>query len=438
MKYLPTRPAFRALVLAAGIPAILLGVGSLPWRADRPSAPPRVIAAARGSGSLSAGAAEVRFELPPGVPIGGFARLSYASQGTAGPVGARALVLAAPGCKVALASAEILLVPEALEAAVLARVSDLGLSGLVLAATHTHAGPGGYWQNALGQRIATGPYDPKLRDAIADAIASAIRRASDALAPARVAVARGSADDLARSRSGGLEDAPLTVIRLDRPDGTAVAEVTVFAAHPTILGKRNRTISGDWPGRFLAGSAHGLRIFLQGAIGDQSVDGPATGSPRAFAGVLSRRVDALAFGPPDRAPALAFAAAETPLPAVDPGGAPAPFRRAARNLAFDALPAAAHVEVVRIGPALLVAVPAEPVAQVGSEWRSALPDGATIVSLAGGYLGYVEVPERMANGAGETGLTYYGPELAARLGAAVRAAADAVRPAARQRATSGP
>jgi hypothetical protein len=405
---------------------LFVGAASLPWRAERRPTPPRVIAAPRGTGGLSAGAAEVPFELPAGTPIGGFARLSYASAGRAGPVGARALVLAAPGCKVALVSAEILLVPEALESAVLDRVSDLGLDGVLLAATHTHAGPGGYWDHAIGERIATGPYDPRIRDAVVAATATAIRRAAEALVPARAAVARGSADDLARSRSGGEEVAPLTAVRVAARDGTPIAELAVFAAHPTVLGKENHTISGDWPGRFLARRAHGLRLFFQGALGDQSVEGLAAEDPEAYAAALSDRAERLAFGEPDPAPPLAFAAVEVDLPDASPGGAPAPLRRAAANLASGSLPPTARVRAVRIGPALLLAVPAEPVALVATRWRASLPDGAVIVSLAGGYVGYVEAPDRMAEGAGETIRTYYGPELADRLGAAVRAAAEAV------------
>jgi Neutral/alkaline non-lysosomal ceramidase, N-terminal len=429
LKDLPTRKAVRAGAVAVLVPLALVGVASLPWRGEPAAGPPRVLSVARGSGGLSAGAAEVPFVLPERVPIGGFARFSYESVPPAGPVGARALVLASPGCKVALASAELLLVPEELEAAVEARVADLGLNGIVLAATHTHAGPGGYWDHAVGERIATGPFDPKVRDAIVAAIADAIRGAAGALAPARVAVARDAADDLARSRSGGLEDAPITALRIDRPDGAPVAEVTVFAAHATLLGKRNRAISGDWPGRFLARGAHGMRLFLQGALGDQSADGPSSSrGPDAYAAALSERVDALAFGTPDAAPPVAFAAAALALPDAEPGAAPALLRPAARNVLSGADPHRgrdARVEALRIGPALLVAVPAEPVARVASRWREGLPDGTAVVSLGGGYLGYVEAPERMADGAGETARTYYGPALADRLGAAVRAAAFA-------------
>jgi hypothetical protein len=299
---------------------------------------------------------------------------------------------------------------------------------VVLAATHTHAGPGGYWEHALGERIATGPYDRRTRDAVADAIARAIRSAAEARAPARAAVARGRADDLARSRSGGAEDAPLTVVRLDRHDGAPVAEVTVFAAHPTVLGKENRTISGDWPGRFVASGARGLRLLLQGAIGDQSVEGPAAAAPERYAAALSDRVASLAWGAAEGDAPLAYAAVEVALPPPAPGAVPSPLRRAAGNLAFGAAPATARVQALRVGPAVLVAVPGEPVASVAAAWRSALPEGAAVVSLAGGYVGYVESPERMREETGETVRTYYGPELAERLGAAVRAAAEAVSP----------
>ncbi len=434
LKILPGRGALGALLAVVLVAAVALGAASLPWHADRAPAAPRVVRSAAGSGPLEAGVAEVPFDLPAGAPIAGFARLRYGSDGVRDPVGARALVLAAPGCRIALASAELLLVPEALEEAVLARVTDLGLTGVVLAATHTHAGPGGYWEHTIGERIATGPYDPRLRDAIAGAIAASIRKAAAGLAPARVSVARGAAEDLARSRSdaGAPDEARLTVIRLDRPDGAPVAELAVFAAHPTILGKANRRISGDWAGRFLADGTRGVRLLFQGAVGDQSV-ASASATPEAFGAALSARVDALRAPPPEGAPALAYAQVEVGLPAPDPGGAPAWLRRAARNVGHDAFPPTAHVEAVRIGPAVLVAVPAEPVAAVAAAWRRALPSGAEIVSLADGYVGYVEEPARRAAGAGESVRQYYGPELATRLGDAARLAAEAVTAAARPR-----
>jgi hypothetical protein len=430
LKYLPARSAAIALALVLGICAAVVGIASLPWSPARSATAPRVTAIARGSGSLRAGAYAVRYDLPRNTPIAGFARLRWGSEGNHGPVGARALVLDEPGCRVALVSAELLLVPESLHAEVSRRVADLGLSGLLIAATHTHAGPGGYWESAVGSRFATGPYDPAVREAVVGAIVEAIRGAADALAPARLATACSAADDLARSRSGGLEDAPLTVLRVEEAGGKPLAEVTIFAAHATLLGPRNRVISGDWPGRYLQGGAHGLRLFFQGATGDQSTEGPSAGSVRGFANVLSSRVAGLAFGKADPAPPLAWAQAEVGLPDSEIAGAPAILRRAAHNLAARALPASARVEAIQLGPLHLVALPGEPVASVAAAWRRSLPPKTVVMSLANGYIGYVEEAVRVTAGIGEADRTYYGPSLAPVLGDTVQAAVGAIAPAA--------
>ncbi len=303
-------------------------------------------------------------------------------MGVRDPVGARALVLGAPGCQVAIVSAELLVVPEELEAAVRARVTDLALDGLVVGATHTHAGPGGYWENLLGERIGAAPYEPRMREAIVSGIAEAIRRAAAGVAPAEVAIARGTAGELVRNRSGGTKDARLVAVRLARPGGEPVAELAILAAHPTTLGKRNRLISGDWPGRFLrsAGSGAGARLFFQGALGDQSVALPGGGAitPERYGDAVSQAVNALRF---ERlaAPALGFASGEVVLPAPAPGALPALLRAAARNVVYGALPDHARVATLRLGPAVLVFVPGEPVADVGEAWRAEAGAGAEIV-----------------------------------------------------------
>jgi hypothetical protein len=66
---------------------------------------------------------------------------------------------------------------------------------------------------------------------------------------------------------------------------------------------------------------------------------------------------------------------------------------------------------LRIGPVALLGVPGEPVGELGIAARPAV-----LVGLAGGYLGYVETPERWEAGLGESGKTYFGPSLAHALG----------------------
>jgi hypothetical protein len=417
----------RSVAMLLALPALVLGLASLPWRPERPEEPPRTSAAGCAEGRLSAGAGDAVFELPADAPIAGFARLAWTSAGVRDPVGARALVLGAPGCRLAVVSADLLLVNDALEAAVRTRVQDLGLNGLVLAATHTHAGPGGYWRNVLGERVGTAPYDPRVRDAVVTGIAEAIRRAVAALGPVELSVARGRAERLVRNRGGGAKEARLSAFRLARPGGEPVAELDVFAAHPTTLGKENRQLSADWVGRFERAGDRGLRLLLQGAVGDQSAtlpDAPMT--PEAYGDALSRAVEALRF---ERVPhaALAFASAEVVLPAPAPGALPALLRGAVRNLTYDLLPDRARVFALRLGPTVLALVPGEPVADVAEAWRAEAGPGVEIVSLAGGYVGYVETPEQIEARRGEAVRTYFGPELAARLGRGIVAAAEVVR-----------
>ncbi len=409
---------------------IVLAIASLPWRPERLEEPVQVEVAGCRAGALSAGVAETPFTLPAGVPIAGFARLSWASEGVRDPVGARALVLAAPGCRIAIASAELVIVPEELAAAVRARVADLALDGLVVAATHTHAGPGGYWENLVGERVGTAPFDPRLREVIVAGIAEAIRRAASDVAPVEVAVGRGAVEELVWNRSGAPKDARLLAVRLARPGGAAVAELAVLAAHPTTLGGKNRLISGDWPGRFLRseGSAAGARLFLQGALGDQSaaLPGVAAVTPELYGEAVSRAVNALPFERAGDA-ALGFASGEVVLPAPAPGALPPLLRAAAGNVARGVLPGEARIAALRLGPAVLVFVPGEPVAEVGEAWRAEAGPGTEIVSLASGYVGYVDTPEQIEARRGEAGRTYYGPELAARLGHGVVATVAAVR-----------
>ncbi|HET6922773.1 MAG TPA: neutral/alkaline non-lysosomal ceramidase N-terminal domain-containing protein [Anaeromyxobacteraceae bacterium] len=426
MKKLLTALALSLLAVASAI-----ALGSLRWRAPREPGPPRIERACRGQGPLQAGAAEVRLDLPAGVPLGGFPRLRWASEGVRDPVAARALVLAEPGCAVALVSVEILLVPGELSraAAELARErAGIPLDEVVVVATHTHAGPGGYWRSVPGERFATGPYDAGLFRRLAERIAEAVARASASRQPASLLVSRADLPALARNRDGERVDGRLLALRAAAAGGRTIGEVLVFPAHSTILGSANRLVSGDWPGA-LSRSRPGVALVMQGAVGDQSVrlSQGAAADPEAYARALGERVDALAFPPGEASPRLAAAAAEVSLPDPDFGGAPPMLRRLAANALGGSAPSRSWVVALRAGPALLLFSPAEPVEAVGRAWRQAAGDGAEAVSLAGDYLGYVETPQRTKAGLGEAKRSYYGPSLAYRLGDALVLAAEATR-----------
>lgn len=435
MKGNPTRRALdalpAALMAAALLAALVLATLSLPWRSVPPGEPARVTSTAAGKGPLLAGFAVRRLELGPAPVIGGFPRWNFAAEGIRDPVTARALLLAEPGVRVALVSVEILLIPEALEAAVQTRLADLGLDALVLTATHTHAGPGGYWDSFIGSRAATGPYDSAAFKRLVDDVVAAVREANAALAPANLWVGTGRLDGLVLNRNGGPVGGRLLVARLARPSGEPVVELLSFTAHPTFLGKANRMISGDWPGRLLASGVRGPRLFFLGSIGDQSVKFPPgaarPGEPEyvAYARLLDDTVNAFGSGPADASPRLAMARARVNLPRLAPGAVPLLLRPATRTLLGGTVPRSAAITAIRLGPILFIATPAEPSEAVGVHWRLAAGEGAAMLSLANGYIGYVETPELFEAGGGEARRSYYGGELGGRMAQAIAAVARA-------------
>lgn len=451
---------------------ISFGILSIPWRGHRPDEPPRLTLAGGSAGPLSAGVASRPLDPGPDPTIGGFPRFRWRAEGVRDPLSARALVLSAPGVSVALVSVELLLVPGALARAVRAQVADLGLDAVVVGATHTHAGLGGYWDSLPGELGATGPYQPETFERLVAALAGVVRDAHAARGPAALAVARGEAGALVRNRTGAEVDGRLLSLRFARPDGAPLAELVSFTAHPTLLGSRNRLLSGDWVARVLAEAPHGTRLFFQGPIGDQSVRLPpalaaaeagvvgprvpggaggaaAPVAPPVSISVADARADAAApvdtYGravaaaltglpaePTQVAPRLGVAAAAVGLPDTRLGAVPAFLEPATRTLLGGLFPDQGGATAVSLGDTVLVFTPSEPVEGVARAWRAAVGPAVRVelFSLADDYVGYVDTAARFTVGDGEARRSYYGPALADRLQGAVVAAARAARGAA--------
>jgi hypothetical protein len=180
-------------------------------------------------------------------------------------------------------------------------------------------------------------------------------------------------------------------------------------------------------------------LVFQGALGDQSAAttdndrSPERYARRVGAAMRRLRTDGL-----EGDARLALAVVHAVLPPPDLGASPPLLRRLVRNAIYGAFPVDTTVTALRLGPVTLLAVPAEPVAALGARWRERVGDRAEILSLANDYVGYVETPEEMARGGGETQRTYFGPELATRLEAAVVLAAEAARRAVGEAAAGAP
>lgn len=423
------------------------------WRPVRtPSS--EVVESFRSSGPVLAGAARVPLALPSPAPIAGYPRQNRAPT-TAGSESlfARSLALRVGERTVVLSSAELLLVPASLRMAVMSRLGDVvdELDALLLTATHTHSGPGGHWDLAVAERMGVGAFDPDIEAVLADRIAASIRESLARLSPARVSFGRIEASSFSLNRNGfGTTDPLLSALRVDRVDGSPIGRVVVYAAHPTISPRDASTFSGDWPGALMQAleeeSENGEERARRGggedgpvALSMQGASGDVTWGKRAGEMTREQRVDRFgravasdargalgAAGEGEAEATLSFARARVVLPAADAGGLVwAPFVRPVSNL-FHRLLDAENTEVswLRIGDARFAFLPGEPVAELGIAWRRYF-DGATIVSLADDYVGYVELPARVEAKQGESKRSYFGPSLAPMLLEGLRTAHEA-------------
>ena len=420
------RAAGRALkwvarIGAAALLAAAAVVLAVPLRGRAPLRRPAAVhgraeMAVRADAPVAVGAAKATIEVPRGAPLGGHSGFRRAAADA--PVYARALAFEAGGARAVIASIETLVVPGELEEEVLRRAQLPPRTCLLLAASHTHSGPGGTWKGLLPGMWGNGQFDAAMRDGIAQAAADAIRASIGYLRSGRMAVARFVWEDgPAVIRSAGPIDPTLTALQARDEAGVVIGTLVVYGMHPTVLPPRWATPSGDWPGaaaRAIEDATEAPALVLQGAGGNAtwSREGLPV-EPEAAARALGDRVarralDALSLSAWTAGAGLSCSVKLAALPR--PQGSPrVPWllRRAAGNLySLAAEPFAVETEV-GLGGLLLRGVPGEPVGAMG---LSSQP--AQLIGLADGYVGYVEDPGRTERGEGEAARTYYGPGLA--------------------------
>ncbi len=240
-------------------------------------------------------------------------------------LGVRALVLrpedAADGPPAAFVRVDLVTSDRRLTEAVAAGLQDLGYrpEGVLLAATHTHSGPGGYSDGPLSGVIGTDHFDAGVFRALRDACIAAVRAAHAEARPARIGLvrARDRAPDgrrlLSRNRRKQDLDAiddRVYALRVDERDGDATIAVLLnYAVHPVLLRRRHMGFHRDFAGAIedaVAAVVPGdpLVLFFNGAQGDISAEpGPDAGDARGR--FLARRFVEQSFAAAWRASAAA-------------------------------------------------------------------------------------------------------------------------------------
>ena len=352
-------------------------------------------------------------------------------KGVAQPMRARALALTdgEGRRRLLIVSCELTFVTRELRLAALDGLAEAGCGNteLLLVATHTHTAPGNYWRGKVGAFVC-GRFSQAYFDYLVTGIVAAGRGALGAVEP--VVVSAGSAETSGLTRHLVREDRgtgnryfcddSVQALALRRKDGSLLAALVSFAAHPLTL--RHLTagrVAGDYPGdlsRLIeAGNPGAVALFLPGALGGVRATTPVSGEGRLSPPGRFDRVAMQAHAlleaitpvlqqkgqPLER---LAVATALVPLPAADPHFFPeaTPFGGVRfltgpvswlSNRLLDGLflPDDAIFQVVEIGDTTLLGVPADLSNAIGIKLKSWV-DSTYVwpLSHANGYdLGYV-------------------------------------------------
>jgi hypothetical protein len=330
--------------------------------------------------------------------------------------------------RLGLVSLDILIATPSLRDAIRERVAPLDLDGLIVAATHTHSGPGGYVESQIAQAALMGWYDAAMVEALTSAAVTSLEYATRALAPAALGVAIASSPRLAENRRhpGGPIDPSIPVLRVDGASGTPIATLFSLAAHPTVLGPHNLRLSPDYPGAARAwvdAQRGGVALFLAGPLGDQKPRMTAAPDDSAArersARELGQRLGALVVEaaelatPAEDAP-VAFAEIRYPPPPVDVRGACAgwifaPFFHAAARITISDETVLAGA---RLGGLRLLASPFELGVEVAARIRTRSPGPLMLIAHANDWLGYLLEPADFAAGGYESCLAFHGEDAA--------------------------
>ncbi len=187
----------------------------------------------------------------------------------------RTMVLENGAQRVALVSADMLLIPPTVTAILRKELQQIGFSldNTYLSATHSHNSIGG-WGEHLAGRIVCGTYDDSLVSSIAQAIIKSIVIASRKPLPATLKWGHLPVFQAVRNRliKEGKIDSLLRVLEVTRNDSSKLV-LTSFTAHPTCLSQEDLTLSRDYPGEFvddLEGQGYSFAMFMGGAMGSMT------------------------------------------------------------------------------------------------------------------------------------------------------------------------
>jgi neutral ceramidase len=237
------------------------------------------------SSNLRAAAGKVDITPPPGELLWGFESRTTPATGTLDPLYARVLLLEAGTQRLALVTLDLgrSFGPAAIQQVRESVRKSSGITCLLMSASHTHGAPvvQDFYKNGT----------PAWERAALTGIERAIEDASKHLVEARIGTGTGSVyighNRLKVKADGSVSwfernttqiptapvDPTVTVVRVDRMDGSPLAVLVNYACHPVVFGGDNLQYTADFPAvtNRVVEAAMGAGVtslYLQGAPGD--------------------------------------------------------------------------------------------------------------------------------------------------------------------------
>lgn len=240
----------------------------------------------------------------PAAEIGmmGYADMNQKTSGIHTRLRARAFIIGDGSRRMVFVSADLGMIFQVIKMKVCEKIrQDTELArfysedNVVISATHTHSGPGGYSGYFLYDATING-FIKKHAQVIIDGIYNAILNAHNNIAPGKVLLAKGTLDNCGGNRSlsayennpaaeravyNSTTDRSFTLLKLVTLEGEEIGMVNWFSIHPTCIGPENRLISADskgWAsylfekdkGTDYAASRTFVAAFAQASAGDVS------------------------------------------------------------------------------------------------------------------------------------------------------------------------
>jgi len=359
-----------------------------------------------------------------------YSKLYKPSSGTHDDLTAKALVIDNGEKRVVLVAVDAIGMTQFIYESVLARVADLGITreNLILSGSHSHSGNGDAADTFFWNLVTVDLFDHRIFDPMVEKVVYAIEDAVTDLEPCRVGVGTGT-DYLGISknrRDDPVLDSEIGLIRVDTVDGDPKAVLFNFAIHGTVLGGDNLWFSGDNMGyaeRYVEAELPGvIAMFTNGAEGDVAPTGGTGSDDWEEAESIGEKLGSMV---------LDIRSGITTETSLELDGVhkfidlPVPFFRPAmfaedmEFLYWFAIYLSGLVEQdntnftgIRIGSAVFVTMPGEPITQVGldvKDYAEALGfDDAFVVGLANGHIGYITTAEEYWQGGYESGATLHG------------------------------